>query len=57
MAPLGLLAVGTGLFSLMVWEIPAGTDRVGLVSALALANAGAATEGLYVGQARFGNRD
>lgn len=53
MAPLGLLAVGTGLFSLMICEMPARTDRVGVVSALALANAGGATDGLYVGQVRF----
>lgn len=53
MAPLGLLAVGLGLFSLMTWEMPAGTDRVGVVSALALVIAGAAPVGLCLGQMRF----
>lgn len=36
-----------GLFSLMIWEMPAGTDRVGVVSALV--TAGAVTGGLLVG--------
>ena len=38
-----------GLFSLMTWEIPAGTDRVGVVRALASAGASSftATGGLY----------
>lgn len=53
MAPLVLLAVGTGLFSLMIWEMPAGTDKVGVVSALGSVIAGAATVGLYLGQTRF----
>lgn len=46
MAPLVLLAAGMGLFSLMIWEMPAGTDRVGVVSALV--TAGAVTGGLYL---------
>ena len=53
MAPLGLLAMGTGLFSLMIWEIPAGTDKAGVMSALGLVIVGAATVGLYLGQTRF----
>lgn len=48
MAALGLLAVEMGLFSLMIWEMPAGTNRVGVVSTLDsdVVTAGAATGGL-----------
>ena len=48
MAPLGLLAIGMGLFSLMICEMPAGTERVGVVSALYVPAAGAATGGLCI---------
>ena len=46
MAVLGLLAAGMGRFSLMICEMPAGTDRVGVVSASVLVATGAPAGGL-----------
>ena len=48
MAPLGRAAVGEGLVSFMICEIPAGTDKAGVVSALALVDTGAAIGGLQL---------